>query len=185
MLLPVYCAEFDGEPVISDEISQNGKGISLGISWAKKINKNTPDMLPENLVFESDQYSKDYGTHGVAIFRTDRIFNWLDKAEQLVWDAEVKEDGLYEAEVVHALGLKAWGKTISKAELALSACGDTHNVGEEKCRYTISRTGQDNTMIVRDAGVFKLTAGKQRFVLENLADDNDIPLVGVKFNKIG
>ena len=40
-------------------------------------------------------------------------------------------------------------------------------------------------MIVRDAGAFKLTAGKQRFTLENLADDNDIPLVAVRFNKIG
>lgn len=185
MLLPVYCAEFGGEPVISEEISQNGDNISLGISWAKKINKSSPDALPEKLVFESDQYSKDYCTHGVAIFRTDRIFNWLDRSEMLVWDAEVKEDGIYEAEVVHALGLVSWGATVTKIDLVLSVGAEFHNVGEEKCRYTINRTGQDNTMIVRDAGRFNLTAGKQRFILENLADDNDIPLVTVKFNKIG
>jgi hypothetical protein len=183
MLLPVYCAEFECEPVISEEISQNGDNISLGISWAKKINKNTPDALPETLVFESDQYSEDYATHGVAIFRTDRIFNWFDTNEQLVWDAEVKEDGIYEAEVVHALGLVSWGATVTKIDLVLSVGAEFHNVGEEKKRYTISRTGQDNTMIVRDAGSFRLTAGRHRFILENLSDNNDVPLIGVKFNK--
>lgn len=184
MTIPVYCAEFDGEPSVSAEPTQNGDTLSLGVVWATKIDRKNPDAAPVKLVFEADQYDKDYGTHGLAIFRTDRSFNWNNTDEVMVWDANVKEDGEYEALLIHALALKDWTKAYDEINLSVGVDGECHKVGGEKFRYRISRTGKDNTLVAKDAGVFSLKAGRHRFTVENLCKGNDIPVVEFRLRKI-
>ena len=85
---------------------------------------------------------------------------------------------------MHALGLGATGPLVENVRARITVNGISHEVEGEKYRKVASKTGMDNTHVVRSAGKFMIPKGKVRVVLENLSDGDSIPVISVRLNRI-
>lgn len=176
--IAVYCAEFDSEIKISKKANECGRTLTMHICYAKKA--SITDSNEVELVYNTEHTILP---GGAFINNTDKLSGWTSTEEYLVFEGEVK-GGEYEAELVHALGFGAGGPPVEKVHAKITVNGISHKVEGEKYRRIASKTGMDNTHVVRGAGIFALPKGKVRVILENLAEGEGIPVISVKLNRI-
>ena len=119
----------------------------------------------------------------LKISNTDKISDWTNNDEYLVFEGEVK-GGVYEAELVHSLSRRGYEGKVEAISALLTVGEETHAIGEEKSRFAVSLTGIDNTRVVRNAGKFTLPKGKVRVILENTEDAQNIPAIEIRLTRI-
>ena len=177
--VPVYCAEFSSAPQVKEIITENRDHLALNPSRAFKIRRSAPDAAPEKLSRIDYVDGKRYAD-SLAVCCLGTTFSWLSSDEVMLFDAEITQGGIYEAELVHAANIPSdW-----KIEFSLSVNGQSAKVGEEKRRFAISKTGSANSMVVREIGRFELAKGIHRFTLEKLCDDYDLPIVEIRLVRV-
>ena len=178
--LSVYCAEFDTRVEISGEAKECGNVLTMHVCHAKKASRSNPDTAPTPLVYNTEHTILP---GGAFINNTDKLSGWVSTDEYLIFEGEVK-GGKYEAELVHALGLSATGLLVERVQARITVNGIPCDVGEEVYRRVASKTGMDNTHVIRSAGILTLPKGKVEVVLEKLADGDCIPVISVRLNRI-
>ena len=174
----VYCAEFCSKIEISKEAKECGNLLTMHICYARKASISNSDGIP--LVYNP---SHTMLPGGAFINNTDKLAGWTSAEEHLIFEGEVK-GGEYEAELVHALGLSATGPMIEDVSARITVNGISHEVEGEKYRKVASKTGMDNTHVIRSAGKFTLPGGKVKVILEKLTEGEPIPVISVRLNRI-
>ena len=178
--LPVYVAEFERAPEISSTPKEAGNTLRLHIAGAKAAKKSAPDLPPQSLRYNA---TRKVAENEILISDTDKISGWTSNDDYLIFEGEIK-GGTYKAELVHSLSRRGYGAKVEFLSANLTIGNATHPVGEEICRFAVSRTGIDNTRVVRDGGEFTLPKGKIRAILENTEDAQNIPAIEIRLNRI-
>ena len=153
--------------------------MHLHIVGAKTAKKSTPGEAPQSLVYIPGRAV----AKSASISNTDKITGWTNGDEYLIFEGEIN-GGTYSAELVHALSRNLYGGPFDHVSALLTIGEETHTVGEEKYRYAVSRTGTENTHVVRDAGIFTLPCGKVRIILENTENAENIPVIEVRLKAL-
>ena len=176
---PVYVAEFDVAPEVSSTPREAGGALHLHIAGAKSAKRSTPGEAPRDLVYIPNRAV----AKSAAISNTDKITGWTNGDEYLVFEGEVN-GGTYAVELVHALSRNLYGGPFDHVSALLTIGEETHPVGEEKYRYAVSRTGTENTHVVRDVGAFTLPRGTVRIILENTENAENIPVIEIRLKAL-
>ena len=176
---PVYIAEFDAAPEVSSTPKEAGGSLHLHIAGAKSAKKSTPGEEPRSLAYIPGRAV----AKSAAISNTDKITGWTNSDEYLVFEGEVN-GGTYAVELVHALSRNLYGGPFDHVSALLTIGGETHSVGEEKYRYAVSRTGTENTHVVRDVGTFTLPRGRVGVILENTENAENIPVIEIRLKAL-
>ena len=176
--VPVYEIEFEGVPVYSKAIMQNGDCVTLGVNFGSKCKRGAEEGALEKLLYEVDHYREGYGRHGLAVQENDHTHRWTSAEEVLAWDAYISEVGTYEAELVQLPPVKDFDLvlTVGKERAAVSR--------EVKETYSISKTLEGNERAVRASGVFEIKeAGVYRVLLSRVCDGDDLFVTELRLKK--
>lgn len=161
MVVPVYKVEFKEVPEFERAITQCGDELRLGMMWAGKVLKADISAKPQKLVCEIDLYREDYGKHGLSVSGNGLALFWNDPEEALCWDAYFTKAGIYEVEVIHALPTAE-----GKVTLVFDDMEHVVDMTQERGRFQVSKSGEENVRICRDGGCIKVEkAGKYRILL--------------------
>ena len=173
-------AEFSAAPEVSATPKEAGKTLHLHIAAAKKAKKSAPDTPAIPLKYNA---TRSMAEDELKISNTDKISDWTNNDEYLVFEGEVK-GGVYEAELVHSLSRRGYEGKVEAISALLTVGEETHAIGEEKSHFAVSLTGIDNTRVIRDAGRFTLQGGKIRAILENTEENLNIPVIEIRLQRI-